>query len=149
MQQNFTEMNHTHRKQNFTPNLRSLQMFSEFLGIALKLFQFLLICLFCSFTSHLMMTIRIFTCAAASYGLTSICLLLQTSIPAVCSSQGSLLAVVPGVLGLMVFSPELDACGNPWRAVHFCQVVQNMTMIFFNISCKFSGKVRTKTQTLD
>lgn len=38
------------------------------------------------------------------------------------SSHGSLLAVVPGVLGLMAFSPELDACGNPWRAVHFCQV---------------------------
>lgn len=47
---------------------------------------------------------------------------LQTSIPAVSSRHGSLLAVVPGVLGLMAFSPELDACGNPWRAVHFCQV---------------------------
>uniref|UniRef100_A0A672YK96 glutaminase n=1 Tax=Sphaeramia orbicularis TaxID=375764 RepID=A0A672YK96_9TELE len=45
----------------------------------------------------------------------------KTSVPAVSSSYGSLLAVVPGVLGLMAFSPELDACGNPWRAVHFCQ----------------------------
>ncbi|XP_040893834.1 glutaminase liver isoform, mitochondrial isoform X1 [Toxotes jaculatrix] len=45
----------------------------------------------------------------------------KTSVPAVSSSHGSLLAVVPGVLGLMAFSPELDACGNPWRAVHFCQ----------------------------
>ncbi|XP_026166260.1 glutaminase liver isoform, mitochondrial isoform X2 [Mastacembelus armatus] len=45
----------------------------------------------------------------------------KTSIPAASSSHGSLLAVVPGVLGLMAFSPELDACGNPWRAVHFCQ----------------------------
>uniref|UniRef100_A0A3B4VFG7 glutaminase n=2 Tax=Seriola dumerili TaxID=41447 RepID=A0A3B4VFG7_SERDU len=45
----------------------------------------------------------------------------KTSVPASSSSHGSLLAVVPGVLGLMAFSPELDACGNPWRAVHFCQ----------------------------
>lgn len=38
------------------------------------------------------------------------------------SCGGALLAVVPGVLGLMAFSSEPDACGNPWRAVHFCQV---------------------------
>uniref|UniRef100_A0A8C9XNV3 glutaminase n=1 Tax=Sander lucioperca TaxID=283035 RepID=A0A8C9XNV3_SANLU len=46
----------------------------------------------------------------------------KTSVPAVSSSRGALLAVVPGVLGLMAFSQETDACGNPWRAVHFCQV---------------------------
>ncbi|XP_029378058.1 glutaminase liver isoform, mitochondrial isoform X2 [Echeneis naucrates] len=45
----------------------------------------------------------------------------KTSIPAASSSSGFLFAVVPGVLGLMAFSPELDAYGNPWRAVHFCQ----------------------------
>lgn len=64
--------------------------------------------------------------AAESCDLTSAHLLFQTSIPAVSSSHGSLLAVVPGVLGLMAFSPELDACGNPWRAVHFCQVSSSL-----------------------
>ncbi|TKS72909.1 Glutaminase liver isoform, mitochondrial [Collichthys lucidus] len=34
-----------------------------------------------------------------------------------------------GVLGLMAFSPELDACGNPWRAVHFCQGYQIMNVL--------------------
>ncbi|KAM9854359.1 glutaminase liver isoform, mitochondrial [Aulostomus maculatus] len=48
--------------------------------------------------------------------------LYKTSVPAVSSSHGGLLAVIPGVLGLMAFSPEQDAWGNPWRAVHFCQV---------------------------
>uniref|UniRef100_A0A3B3Z713 glutaminase n=1 Tax=Periophthalmus magnuspinnatus TaxID=409849 RepID=A0A3B3Z713_9GOBI len=42
-------------------------------------------------------------------------------VPAASSSHGALLAVVPGVLGLMAFSPETDLCGNPWRALHFCQ----------------------------
>ncbi|XP_072291191.1 glutaminase liver isoform, mitochondrial [Eucyclogobius newberryi] len=45
----------------------------------------------------------------------------KTSVPAASSSQGALLAVVPGVLGLMAFSPETDPCGTPWRALHFCQ----------------------------
>lgn len=49
-------------------------------------------------------------------------LLLQTSVPAVSSGHGVLLAAVPGVLGLMAFSPEVDSFGNPWRALHFCQV---------------------------
>ncbi|XP_024911992.1 glutaminase liver isoform, mitochondrial [Cynoglossus semilaevis] len=46
----------------------------------------------------------------------------KTSVPAVSSGHGVLLAAVPGVLGLMAFSPEVDSFGNPWRALHFCQV---------------------------
>nr|XP_057931854.1 glutaminase liver isoform, mitochondrial isoform X2 [Doryrhamphus excisus] len=53
----------------------------------------------------------------------SVDFLYKASIPAVSSSHGGLLAIIPGVLGLMAFSPELDSYGNPWRAVHFCQVV--------------------------
>uniref|UniRef100_A0A3P8X6F2 glutaminase n=1 Tax=Cynoglossus semilaevis TaxID=244447 RepID=A0A3P8X6F2_CYNSE len=45
----------------------------------------------------------------------------KTSVPAVSSGHGVLLAAVPGVLGLMAFSPEVDSFGNPWRALHFCQ----------------------------
>uniref|UniRef100_A0A665VSB6 glutaminase n=1 Tax=Echeneis naucrates TaxID=173247 RepID=A0A665VSB6_ECHNA len=52
----------------------------------------------------------------------------KTSIPAASSSSGFLFAVVPGVLGLMAFSPELDAYGNPWRAVHFCQVTTSFCL---------------------
>ncbi|XP_068169106.1 glutaminase liver isoform, mitochondrial isoform X2 [Antennarius striatus] len=62
----------------------------------------------------------------------------KTSIPAVSSSHGSLLAIVPGVLGLMAFSPELDACGNPWRAVHFCQELISMFQLHsFDIRTPF------------
>ncbi|KAM4619137.1 glutaminase liver isoform, mitochondrial [Polymixia lowei] len=45
----------------------------------------------------------------------------KTSVPAMSGTHGPLLAVLPGVLGLMCFSPGSDAFGNPWRAVHFCQ----------------------------
>ncbi|XP_029992763.1 glutaminase liver isoform, mitochondrial [Sphaeramia orbicularis] len=62
----------------------------------------------------------------------------KTSVPAVSSSYGSLLAVVPGVLGLMAFSPELDACGNPWRAVHFCQeLISTFQLHSFDIRTPF------------
>uniref|UniRef100_A0AAR2L6A9 glutaminase n=1 Tax=Pygocentrus nattereri TaxID=42514 RepID=A0AAR2L6A9_PYGNA len=46
----------------------------------------------------------------------------KTSVPAKSSSSGVVLIVVPGVLGLMCWSPELDAHGNSWRGVHFCEV---------------------------
>uniref|UniRef100_A0A667XYQ3 glutaminase n=1 Tax=Myripristis murdjan TaxID=586833 RepID=A0A667XYQ3_9TELE len=51
--------------------------------------------------------------------------------------HGALLAVVPGVLGLMAFSPELDASGNPWRAVHFCQMV----LMFLDTSSHFASSL--------
>ncbi|XP_060892152.1 glutaminase liver isoform, mitochondrial [Labrus mixtus] len=62
----------------------------------------------------------------------------KTSVPAVCSGNGVLLAVVPGVLGLMAFSPELDACGNPWRAIHFCQeLISTFQLHSFDIRTPF------------
>ncbi|XP_076589711.1 glutaminase liver isoform, mitochondrial [Chaetodon auriga] len=62
----------------------------------------------------------------------------KTSMPAVSSSHGALLAVVPGVLGLMAFSPELDACGNSWRAVHFCQeLISTFQLHTFDIRTPF------------
>ncbi|XP_029909427.1 glutaminase liver isoform, mitochondrial [Myripristis murdjan] len=62
----------------------------------------------------------------------------KTSIPAMSSSHGALLAVVPGVLGLMAFSPELDASGNPWRAVHFCQeLISTFQLHSFDIRTPF------------
>ncbi|XP_054476606.1 glutaminase liver isoform, mitochondrial [Anoplopoma fimbria] len=64
--------------------------------------------------------------------------LFKTSVPAASSSLGSLLAVVPGVLGLMAFSPETDACGNPTRAVHFCQeLISTFQLHSFDIRTPF------------
>ncbi|XP_061896630.1 glutaminase liver isoform, mitochondrial isoform X1 [Entelurus aequoreus] len=64
--------------------------------------------------------------------------LYKASIPAVASIHGGLLAVIPGVLGLMAFSPELDAYGNPWRAVHFCQeLVSTFQLHAFDIRTPF------------
>ncbi|KAJ8343973.1 hypothetical protein SKAU_G00313020 [Synaphobranchus kaupii] len=45
----------------------------------------------------------------------------KTSVPAMSSQSGGLLMVVPGVLGLMCWSPDLDAFGNSWKSVHFCE----------------------------
>jgi len=47
---------------------------------------------------------------------------IQTSVPAKSSQSGVVLIVVPGVLGLMCWSPGLDCNGNSWRGVHFCEV---------------------------
>uniref|UniRef100_A0A671MT24 glutaminase n=1 Tax=Sinocyclocheilus anshuiensis TaxID=1608454 RepID=A0A671MT24_9TELE len=46
----------------------------------------------------------------------------KTSVPAKSSQSGVVLIVVPGVLGLMCWSPGLDCNGNSWRGVHFCEV---------------------------
>ncbi|XP_055011347.1 glutaminase liver isoform, mitochondrial-like [Boleophthalmus pectinirostris] len=62
----------------------------------------------------------------------------KTSVPAASSSHGALLAVVPGVLGLMAFSPETDSRGNPWRALHFCQeLVSRFQLHSFDIRTPF------------
>ncbi|XP_075884840.1 glutaminase liver isoform, mitochondrial isoform X2 [Nelusetta ayraudi] len=62
----------------------------------------------------------------------------KTSVPAMASCGGALLAVVPGVLGVMAFSPEPDACGNPWRAVHFCQeLISRFQLHSFDIRTPF------------
>ncbi|KAM6972956.1 glutaminase liver isoform, mitochondrial [Aplochiton taeniatus] len=45
----------------------------------------------------------------------------KTSIPATSSKSGAVLAVVPGVLGIMCWSPGLDSFQNSWKAVHFCE----------------------------
>ncbi|XP_047189360.1 glutaminase liver isoform, mitochondrial [Scophthalmus maximus] len=38
----------------------------------------------------------------------------------------------------MAVSPELDACGNPWRAVHFCQeLISRFQMHSFDVRTPF------------
>uniref|UniRef100_A0A8C1N584 glutaminase n=1 Tax=Cyprinus carpio TaxID=7962 RepID=A0A8C1N584_CYPCA len=46
----------------------------------------------------------------------------KTSVPGKSSQSGVVLIVVPGVLGLMCWSPGLGCNGNSWRGVHFCEV---------------------------
>ncbi|MBN3272122.1 GLSL Glutaminase, partial [Polyodon spathula] len=62
----------------------------------------------------------------------------KTSIPAKFSKNGLLLAVVPGVMGIACWSPELDAFGNSWKGVHFCQeLVSAFQLHSFDIRTPF------------
>ena len=49
---------------------------------------------------------------------------LQVGIPAKSGVSGGLMLVVPGLFGLCLFSPPLDAHGNSCRCVQFSQVTE-------------------------
>lgn len=62
----------------------------------------------------------------------------KTSVPAKSSRSGAVFTVVPGVLGLMAWSPDLDAFGNSWKAVHFCEeLVSSFQLHSFDIRTPF------------
>uniref|UniRef100_A0A672NQB3 glutaminase n=1 Tax=Sinocyclocheilus grahami TaxID=75366 RepID=A0A672NQB3_SINGR len=62
----------------------------------------------------------------------------KTSVPAKSSKSGVVLTVVPGVLGLMCWSPGLDCNGNSWRGVHFCEeLVSTFQLHSFDIRTPF------------
>ncbi|XP_016313019.1 glutaminase liver isoform, mitochondrial isoform X2 [Sinocyclocheilus anshuiensis] len=62
----------------------------------------------------------------------------KTSVPAKSSQSGVVLIVVPGVLGLMCWSPGLDCNGNSWRGVHFCEeLVSTFQLHSFDIRTPF------------
>ncbi|KAJ8002964.1 hypothetical protein DPEC_G00164420 [Dallia pectoralis] len=62
----------------------------------------------------------------------------KTSVPAKSSKSGVMLAVVPGVLGLMCWSPDLDCFGNCRKAVQFCEdLISTFQLHSFDIRTPF------------
>ncbi|KAL0968434.1 hypothetical protein UPYG_G00266800 [Umbra pygmaea] len=62
----------------------------------------------------------------------------KTSAPAKASKSGVMLAVIPGVLGLLCWSPDLDCYGNSWKAVHFCEeIISTFQLHSFDIRTPF------------
>jgi glutaminase len=49
----------------------------------------------------------------------------QVGVPAKSSVSGGIIAVIPGKMGIGVFSPGLDAFGNSVRGVRVCQEVSD------------------------
>uniref|UniRef100_A0A672SGX1 glutaminase n=1 Tax=Sinocyclocheilus grahami TaxID=75366 RepID=A0A672SGX1_SINGR len=65
-------------------------------------------------------------------------IIIYTSVPGKSSQSSVVLIVVPGVLGLMCWSPGLDCNGNSWRGVHFCEeLVSTFQLHSFDIRTPF------------
>lgn len=50
----------------------------------------------------------------------------QIGMPAISSSSGAMMLVIPDVAGICIFSPKLDAINNTVRGVQFCQELINI-----------------------
>ena len=87
----------------------------------------------------------------------------RVGMPAKSGVSGGILAVLPGQLGIGVFSPRLDARGNSVRGVKFCQELSrlfnlhmfNTPQISTSVSRKvtflgelFSNRLRSENETL-
>ena len=45
----------------------------------------------------------------------------MVGLPAKAGGSGSLMVVIPNVMGITLYSPPLDECGNSVRGVRFCE----------------------------
>ncbi|MBN3290119.1 GLSL Glutaminase, partial [Polypterus senegalus] len=62
----------------------------------------------------------------------------KTSLPAMSSKNGTMQIVVPGVMGIMCWSTQLDTFGNSLMGVHFCQeLVTTFQLHSFDIRTPF------------
>ena len=65
--------------------------------------------------------------------------------PAKSGVAGGILAVLPGQLGIGVFSPRLDTHGNSVRGIHVCQELSRMLNLhLFNAPVVAKSVIRTR-----
>lgn len=73
----------------------------------------------------------------------------QVGIPAKSGVSGGIIAVVPGQMGIAVFSPRLDSRGNSVRGVKVCQdLSQEFGLHLFDCSTKLTEKLGETNQPL-